>query len=91
MPLSWRPILLLLVSICVLTSAADLFSNSFLVRFRRDVEQQEAHTVAKRNGFVNLGPVLGSKKEYHFVSHAIPAARAKRSIPHVRKLKVDPL
>ncbi|KAJ8978987.1 hypothetical protein NQ317_001460, partial [Molorchus minor] len=35
--------------------------------------------------------VLGSKKEYHFVNHALPVARTKRSIPHMRKLKVDPL
>ncbi|KAJ8962578.1 hypothetical protein NQ318_000971 [Aromia moschata] len=53
------PILLVLVSICAATTAAasaDLFSNSFLVRFRRDVDLQEAHAVAERNGFVNMGP-----------------------------------
>lgn len=37
--------------------AGDVFSNSFLVRFRRDVHPEEAHRVAARNGFVNMGPV----------------------------------
>ncbi|KAK6635926.1 hypothetical protein RUM44_001180 [Polyplax serrata] len=35
--------------------------------------------------------VLGSKSEYHFVNHAVPQARTKRSITHTRKLKKDPL
>lgn len=72
-------------------SSAEVFSNSFLVRFRREVELDEANDVAERNGFVNIGPVLGSSREYHFVNHGLPAARTKRSIPHVRKLKVEPL
>lgn len=38
-------------------SSSDVFSNSFLVRFRRNVEQQEAHEIASMHGFVNLGPV----------------------------------
>lgn len=38
-------------------TTADLFSNSFLVRFTRDLEPEEAHEVAKRHGFVNMGPV----------------------------------
>ena len=35
--------------------------------------------------------VLGSEMEYHFVHKALPHARSKRSVPHMRKLKVDPL
>lgn len=56
MPLFWGPFLLLFVTNypCF---GADLFSNSFLVRFRRDVDAQEAHDVATRHGFVNMGPV----------------------------------
>jgi hypothetical protein len=49
--------LLLFVSISGLSSGADLFSNSFLVKFRRDVNQEEAHEVASRHGFVNMGQV----------------------------------
>ncbi len=33
--------------------------------------------------------VLGSPHEFHFVHHALPHARNKRSIPHIRKLKAD--
>ncbi|KOX71064.1 Neuroendocrine convertase 2 [Melipona quadrifasciata] len=29
--------------------------------------------------------------EYHFVHKALPHARSKRSVPHMRRLKVDPL
>lgn len=35
--------------------------------------------------------VLGSQTEYHFVHRALPHARSKRSVPHMRRLKVDPL
>lgn len=35
--------------------------------------------------------VLGSKSEYHFVNHAVPHARTKRSLIHMRQLKKDPL
>merc|ERR1719391_520633 len=49
-----------------------------------------AHNIAKRNGFHNLGPVLGSNHEFHFVHHGLPHARHKRSVPHSRKLKSDP-
>lgn len=48
---------MILISINVFVTAADLFSNSFLVRFKRNVELDEAHIIAKRNGFVNMGPV----------------------------------
>lgn len=39
------------------SSLGDVFSNSFLVRFRRNVEQHEAHKIADKHGFVNMGPV----------------------------------
>lgn len=68
-----------------------MFTNSFHVRFVRDVSHQTAHQIAKRHGFVNLGPVLGLNNEYHFQHRALPHARTKRSIGHFRKLKSDPL
>lgn len=43
--------------VCDVSSTNDIFSNSFLVRFRRNVEQQEAHKIANKHGFVNMGPV----------------------------------
>ncbi|XP_037581121.1 neuroendocrine convertase 2 [Dermacentor silvarum] len=68
----------------------EVFTNSFLVRLRGDHEPRAAEAVAKRNGFHSIGPVLGSKNEYHFVHRAVPRARTKRSIPHMRKLRADP-
>jgi len=55
-----------------------------------DDPQSLAHSIAKRNGFHSLGPVLGSPHEFHFVHHGLPRARPARSIPHTRKLKTDP-
>ncbi|XP_052126085.1 neuroendocrine convertase 2-like [Frankliniella occidentalis] len=72
-------------------AGGHVFTNSFLVRLNGDLGNEVAHRVAQRNGFDNLGPVLGSSNEFHFVHRALPAARAKRSLPHTRKLKVDPL
>lgn len=57
MPLIWRPILFVVCLSIISQTTADLFSNSFLVRFTRDLEPEEAHEVAKRHGFVNMGPV----------------------------------
>ncbi|OTF69600.1 amontillado-like protein [Euroglyphus maynei] len=34
----------------------EVFTNSFHIRFRRDVDHQNAHQIAKRHGFINLGP-----------------------------------
>ncbi|KAL3289214.1 hypothetical protein HHI36_003648 [Cryptolaemus montrouzieri] len=57
MPLTLRLQHLLLVTILSVATGADLFSNSFLVKFKRDVNHKEAHEVAKRLGFVNMGPM----------------------------------
>lgn len=35
----------------------DVFTSSFLVRFRRSVDNDFAHTVANKYGFENLGAV----------------------------------
>lgn len=61
---------LLLVGLCAIllvpaTSATssssvqtpEVFTNTFHVRFTRDVSHHTAHQIAKRHGFVNLGPV----------------------------------
>ncbi|XP_013774265.1 neuroendocrine convertase 2 [Limulus polyphemus] len=72
-------------------ASPEVFTNSFLVRLIGDHGNDVAHQVAKRNGFINLGPVLGSDKEFHFIHRALPHIRTKRSIPHTRQLKADPL
>ena len=35
----------------------DVFTSSFLVRFRRSVDNDFAHQVAEKYGFDNIGPV----------------------------------
>ncbi|KAH9497819.1 Neuroendocrine convertase 2 [Dermatophagoides farinae] len=69
----------------------EVFTNSFQIRFRRNIDQQLAHQIAKKHGFINLGPILGSQREYHFQHRALPHARNKRSIGHYRKLRSDHL
>ena len=74
--------------------AKEVFTNHFYVKIHPDKSHPDpgvlAHTIAKRNGFHNLGPLLGADDEYHFVHHGLPHARHKRSVPHSRKLKSDP-
>ncbi|KOB77623.1 Uncharacterized protein OBRU01_03773 [Operophtera brumata] len=48
----------LAVSVLVAVAASrEVFTNSFLVRFKRAVPHVEAHQVARSHGFDNLGPV----------------------------------
>lgn len=89
-------ILLLASSLIVLTSTApsagpEVFTNSFLVKLRGAHDRDQANIIARRNGFENWGPVIGSNHEYHFVHHALPHARTKRSVMQTRQLKADPL
>jgi len=74
----------------------EVVTNQFHVVIKRDVHNGEIHTakaiadqIAKEHGFHNLGPILGSPHEFHFVHHALPHARSKRSVRHIRKLKAD--
>lgn len=39
------------------TASKEVFTNSFLVRFKRSVQHEEAHHVARAHGFESLGPV----------------------------------
>ncbi|XP_069985058.1 neuroendocrine convertase 2-like [Penaeus vannamei] len=84
---------LLLVALCTLLApclaANHVFTNDFIVKIQGG-DNELAHRVARRNGFINRGPVVGSTDEFHFVHNAIPHARTKRSILHTRKLKADP-
>jgi proprotein convertase subtilisin/kexin type 2 len=80
------------VLISVTESVKEVATNSFYVKLRpgQDDPAKVAHFIARRNGFTNLGSVLGSPHEYHFIHYALPHARTKRSVAHVRKLKADP-
>jgi len=68
----------------------QVFTNSFLVRLQGAHNHQQADQIARRNGFENLGSVIGSGHEYHFIQRALPHARTKRSVLHTRQLKTDP-
>jgi proprotein convertase subtilisin/kexin type 2 len=78
------------------TATKEVATNTFYVKISPEAANSHqnpnevAHKIARRNGFHNLGPVLGSKHEYHFIHHALPHARTKRSIRHIRLLKTDP-
>lgn len=42
----------------VASSTNNVFTNSFLVRFQRSIENDIAHEIAARNGFENVGEVI---------------------------------
>lgn len=87
----WTPLVLLAASLAVAAAAKEVATNSFYVKIHPDPNVPDlAHKIARRNGFHNLGPVLGSNHEYHFVHHGLPHARSKRSVGHLRLLKADP-
>lgn len=67
----------------------NIITSSFLVRLNGDHEPREAHAIAKRNGYVSLGPLGNSKNEYQF-HHPEIKHRHKRSVSHIRQLKRDP-
>lgn len=71
--------------------AGHVFTSSFLVKFKRSVEPQQAHQIAERNGFINLGVLPGSAgHEFHF-RHTALHSRTRRSIAHTRALKKESL
>lgn len=62
MPEKWCSLLLglfvmSLASVTSSTSSNELFTSSFLVRFKRSVDNSVAHDIANRNSFHNIGPV----------------------------------
>ena len=59
MQLKWLSLLGLIFGTAFVRSTPrnDVFTSSFLVRFHRNIDDLEAHTVAARNGFENLGAV----------------------------------
>jgi len=81
-------------------AAKEVATNTFYVKIKpgavgtdgsnKEDPSQIAHKIARRNGFHSLGPVLGSSHEFQFIHHALPQARTKRSVRHVRQLKADP-
>lgn len=56
---SWCFFLLGLTSVAILSEASsgELFTSSFLVKFKRSIDSNLAHKIAQRNGFYNIGEV----------------------------------
>lgn len=85
-------LLLTCLTLFVDNTSGNVFTSSFLIRFRRNVDAQTAHDIAKKHGFVNLGELPGSEgTEYHFRHKDLPHVRTRRSISHTRVLKTEPL
>ena len=65
MPKQWCALLLGLFALLLTnvtsfksSSPRELFTSSFLVRFKRSIDNPLAHDIAKRNGFHNIGEVM---------------------------------
>ncbi|KAE9553586.1 hypothetical protein FO519_003181 [Halicephalobus sp. NKZ332] len=69
-------------------AAVDVYTNHFLVHINKP-GIENAHAVAKRHGFINRGPVLGSDTQFHFVHSGLSHARTRRSVAHHSKLHND--
>ena len=46
-----------IIEITLTQSSPEVFTNTFLVRLKRNADKHIAHQIAKRNGFINLGAV----------------------------------
>lgn len=66
----------------------NIITPSFLVRLNGEYDPRTVHQIAKRNGYLNLGPVASSKHDFHFV-HPDATNKSKRSIKHIKDLKKD--
>lgn len=70
MLMGWWSLAGLIVFSAVIVGSAvpsgDVFTSSFLVRFKRNVESSYAHEIANKYGYDNLGPV---RKQDTRVSH----------------------
>uniref|UniRef100_A0A7E4VXU8 Neuroendocrine convertase 2 n=1 Tax=Panagrellus redivivus TaxID=6233 RepID=A0A7E4VXU8_PANRE len=81
-------LLVIIGSALVAEAAVDVYTNHFLVHTTTP-GLEHAHAVAKRHGFINRGPVLGSDTQFHFVHNGLSHARTRRSVAHHSKLHND--
>ncbi|VDK62509.1 unnamed protein product [Onchocerca ochengi] len=79
---------ILLFLICTSGNAVEIYTNHFYVHIKHP-GVENAHSIAKRHGFINRGSVLGSATDWHFVQPALSHARTKRSFTHYKKLNDD--
>lgn len=64
----------------------NILTNSYLVEFHRDTDRSFANQIAKRNGFVNVGPLSGSKNHFHFVQKRSLHLRTRRDTSAHKKI-----
>ncbi|GAB0093699.1 hypothetical protein DMENIID0001_088720 [Sergentomyia squamirostris] len=58
MPVTWLCLLGLIFSVATVSSSSgDVFTSSFLVRFKRNIDNDVAHEIANKYGYDNLGSV----------------------------------
>ncbi|CAG9532964.1 unnamed protein product [Cercopithifilaria johnstoni] len=79
---------ILLFLFCTSCNAIEIYTNHFYVHIKHP-GIENAHIIAKRHGFINRGPVLGSTTDWHFIQPALSHARTKRSVAHFKKLNDD--
>jgi proprotein convertase subtilisin/kexin type 2 len=91
--MAWEGMLgwVLLLGVLAVCSGREVITNDWLVHLHGSPGHDVARLVAKRNGFSYVSPILGSDSEFHFRHNMVPHARTKRSVPHTRMLKSDPL
>lgn len=53
------------------SGSGNVFTSSFLVRFKKSVDNDLAHSIASRNGFENLGAVSYNKIFIIFIQYLI--------------------
>lgn len=89
---SWCEAGLAFLLLAVVSVYGDrVMTNSWLVKLNGEHGARVAREVALRNGFQYVSPVLDSESEFHFLHKFVPHARMRRSVPHTRKLKADPM
>jgi hypothetical protein len=52
-----KPVMLFILICIVNKCSSELLTNSYFIEFHNDVEKNAADEIAKRNDFVNIGPV----------------------------------
>lgn len=77
------------VAPATLNGRNDVFTSSFLVRFRRSVDNELASAVATRYGFDNIGPVSTQKRKANAWMNAIIFIWAGLLGKSIRKLECE--
>lgn len=62
MQITWFCLLGLIYCAGSVSSSGDVFTSSFLVRFKKNVNSELAHQIATKYGFENIGTVSKNYK-----------------------------